>query len=45
MGIIYARLINQYNFKHQEDFLARLDKQNEDHQLVDETELKIKPKL
>ena len=39
--IIYARLINQYEFKYQTVFSARFDKQNEDNQILDETELFI----
>ena len=38
---IYARLINQYKFKYQTVFSARFDKQNEDNQVLDETELFI----
>ena len=41
LSIIYARLINQYKFKYQVVFSARFDKQNEDGQLLDETELFI----
>ena len=41
MSIIYARLINQYNFKYQCLFLCRFDKQGEDGELLDETELFI----
>ena len=41
MSIIYARLINQYKFRYQTVFLAKFDKQNEDGQLLDETELFI----
>ena len=41
MAIIYARLINQYKFRYQTVFLARFDKQDEDDQLLDETELFI----
>ena len=41
MAIIYARLINQYKFRYQTVFLARFDKQDEDGQLLDETELFI----
>ena len=37
----YARLINQYKFRYQTVFSARFDKQNEDGQLLDETELFI----
>ena len=36
---IYARLINQYKFRYQTVFSARFDKQNEDNQVLDETEL------
>ena len=39
MSVIYARLINQYIFKYQTVFSARFDKQNEDNQVVDETEI------
>ena len=49
LPIIYARLINQYKFKHQTVFSARIDKQDEDNQVLDETELfiglKINPNL
>ena len=41
MPIIYARLINQYKFRYQTVFSARFDKQDEDGQLLDETELFI----
>ena len=41
MAIIYARLINQYIFKYQVVFLGRFNKQDEDNQLLDETELFI----
>ena len=41
MSIIYARLINQYKFRYQVVFSARFDKQVEDDQLLDETELFI----
>ena len=41
LSVIYARLINQYKFKYQTVFSARFDKQNEDGQLLDETELFI----
>ena len=37
--VIYARLKNQYKFKHETVFSAIFDKQNEDNQVVDETEL------
>ena len=36
---IYARLMNQYKFKYQKVFSARFDKQNENNQLLNETEL------
>ena len=39
MSVIYARLIYQYNFKYQTVFPAKFDKQNENIQVVDETEL------
>ena len=41
LSVIYARLINQYIFKNQTVFSARFDKQNEDSQVLDETELFI----
>ena len=41
MSIIYARLINQYKFRYQVVFLSRFDKQDEDGQIFDETELFI----
>ena len=41
MSIIYARLINQYKFRYQVVFLGRFDKQDEDGQIFDETELFI----
>ena len=41
LAVIYARLINQYKFRHQTVFSARIDKQAEDNQLLDETELFI----
>ena len=41
MADIYARLINQYKFKHQAVVSARFDKQDEDNQALDETELFI----
>ena len=41
LSIIYARLINQYKFKYQTVFSARFDKQDENNQLLDETELFI----
>ena len=39
LSVIYARLINQYIFKHQTIFSARFDKHDEDNQLLDENEL------
>ena len=39
LSVIYARLINQYKFKYQTVFSARFDKQDEDNQILDETEL------
>ena len=39
--VIYARLLNQYKFKYQTVFSARFDKQDEDNQVLDETELFI----
>ena len=41
MSIIYARLKNQYKFRYQTVFSVRFDKQDEDNQLLDETELFI----
>ena len=41
LSFIYATLINQYEFKYQTVFAARFDKQNEDNQVLDETELVI----
>ena len=41
LAVFYARLINQYKFKYQTVFSARFDKQNEDNQVLDETELFI----
>ena len=41
MSNIYVRLVNQYIFKYQTVFLARIDKQDEDNQILDETELFI----
>ena len=41
LAVIYAKLINQYKFKYQTVFSARFDKQNEDNQVLDETELFI----
>ena len=39
LSIIYARIINQYIFKYQTEFSARFDKQDEDYETLDETEL------
>ena len=39
LSMIYARLINQYKFRYQTVFSARFDKQDEDNQVLDETEL------
>ena len=41
LAVIYASIINQYKFKYQTTFSARFDKQDEDGQLLDETELFI----
>ena len=41
LAVIYARLINQYKFKYQTVFSARFDKQDEDGEILDETELFI----
>ena len=41
LAVIYARLINQYIFKYQTVFSARFDQQDEDGELLDETELFI----
>ena len=38
----YARLMNQYKFRYQTLFSARFDKQDENKQLLDETEFFIK---
>ena len=38
-SVIYARIINQCKFKYQTIFSARFDKQGEDNQVLDETEL------
>ena len=39
LSVIYARLINQYKFNYQTVFSARFDKQDEDNQILHETEL------
>ena len=41
LSIIYARLINQYIFEYQTVFSARFDQQDEDGQLLEDTELFI----
>ena len=41
LSVIYARLINQYKFRYQTVFSARFDKQDENNQVLDETELFI----
>ena len=41
LSVIYARLINQYIFRYQTVFSARFDKQNEDNQVLNKTELFI----
>ena len=41
LSVIYARLKNRYKFKYQTVFSARFDKQDEDNQVLDETELYI----
>ena len=41
LSVIYARLINQYKFRYQTVFSARFDKQDENDQLLDETEIFI----
>ena len=41
LAVIYARLINQYKFNYQTVFSARFDKQDENNQVLDETELFI----
>ena len=41
LSIIYARSINPWKFKYQTVFSARFDKQNEDNQVLDETEFFI----
>ena len=41
LSVVYARLINQYKFRYQRVFLARFDKQDENNQVLDETELFI----
>ena len=41
LSVFYARLLNQYKFKYQTVFSAIFDKQDENGQLLDETELFI----
>ena len=41
ISVIYARLKNQYKFKYQTVFSARFDKQDENDQVLDETEIFI----
>ena len=41
LSVIYARLINQYKLKYQTVFSARFDKQDENFELLDETEIFI----
>ena len=45
ISFICARLINQYKFKYQAVFSARFDKQDEDNQVLDETEFFINLKI
>ena len=39
LSVVYARLINQYKFRYQTGISAKPDKQDENDQLLDETEL------
>ena len=39
--VVYARLINQYKFKYQLVFSGRFDQQDEDNQVIDQTEFFI----
>ena len=41
LSFIYARLISQYKFRYQTVFSARFDTQDENNQVIDETELFI----
>ena len=41
LSVVYARQIIQYKFKYQTVLSARFDKQDEDNQVLDETELFI----
>ena len=45
LSVIYARLINQYKFKYQTFFSERFDKQDENNQVIDETDLFINLKI
>ena len=45
LSIIYARLINQIKFRYQTVFSARFHKQDEDNQVLDETEIFINLKI
>ena len=45
LSVIYARLINQYKFRYHIVFSATFDKQDEDNQVLDETELFINLKI
>ena len=45
LSVLYARLKNQYKFKYQTVFSARFDKQDEDGQVLDETEFFINLKI
>ena len=41
LSVIHAGLINQYKFRYQTEFPAKFDKQDENDQLLDETDLFI----
>ena len=41
ISVNYARLINEYKFKYQTAFSAKFDEEDEDNQMLDETELFI----
>ena len=41
LSVVYVRLINQYKFNYQTVFSATFDKQDEDNQVLDETEFFI----
>ena len=45
MATVYARFLNQYIFSYQTVFSARLDKQDEDGQMLDEIEFYINIKI